>query len=242
MAASSLEPKGNFVERIEPKMEKNKLNSLSHVQRYVEAAKQCHGRILDLGCGLGYGAAILSKSGRNVIGIDFSLAALSYARSVYRGPQYVVANINNLPFRNNIFDVVVAFEIIEHVPEPHRALDEISRVLREKGVLFASTPNIENLSNRFAHLIFKRPYKVENPYHILEFTYKDFLNLIREHGFRINKIQGQILTIPVVGKMANRSIYFASLLIKLGRIAPKYSAIVIVHALKVQSAENNKRH
>lgn len=88
-------------------------------------------RILDLGCGKGRFARLLMNAGACVVGADISTAMLGAARGVSR----VAASALRLPFRDSVFDAVIAIEMLEHVPSRAlgTVLGEMRRVLRAEG-------------------------------------------------------------------------------------------------------------
>jgi SAM-dependent methyltransferase len=145
-----------------------------HLARYHFARDHARGRILDVACGTGYGTRILGA-----VGADVSLEALRYAR---RYPAaYVAADGARLPFAR-VFDAVVSFETIEHLPDPERFVAECARVLRPGGRLFVSTPNRELWSPR-------SPKPVQR-HHVREFNRREFLDVLRP--FQV-ELYGQLL-------------------------------------------------
>ena len=86
-----------------------------HLARYAFAARQARGkRVLDAGCGAGYGSAELAKSALSVVGVDAASEAAAYAREHYRLPNlhFEQASCSGLPHTDASFDLVVAFEVI----------------------------------------------------------------------------------------------------------------------------------
>jgi SAM-dependent methyltransferase len=100
--------------------------------------------VLDLGCGAGWLASRLrERTAATVVGLDI----LTDVDPV--GWHYVAADLTGvLPFRTGSFGCVVAGEVIEHVPDPDRVLQEIHRVLAPGGTLIISTPNMVSWANR----------------------------------------------------------------------------------------------
>lgn len=99
--------------------------------------------ILETGCGAGYGSRMLSERARSVVAIDYSAAALEYARECHNAPNltHLLMNCHRLGFADASFDLVVSFEVFEHLEEPEVYLSECRRVLRPRGRLVLSTPN-----------------------------------------------------------------------------------------------------
>jgi SAM-dependent methyltransferase len=113
--------------------------------------------VLDLGCGDGEVAQELGRvTGAKVIAADVSNVALEACRR--RGlPTAGLQAGAPLPFANNSFDLVFMTEVIEHLLDPSRTLNEIRRVLKPNGYLILSTPNLACLPNRFLVLFGIQP-------------------------------------------------------------------------------------
>jgi len=142
-----------------------------HIARYAFAQQFVqHKRVLDCGCGAGYGTAELAQTANHVTGIDLSTDAVDYARLNYARPNalYLTGSCLDLPFPDQSFDVLVAFEVIEHLPNARRFLDECARVLTAAGLLIVSTPN----KSYYAET---RAESGPNPFHEHEFEADEFL-------------------------------------------------------------------
>ena len=106
-------------------------------------------RILDLGCGDGMVSAELARlSGANVVCADISELAVRSCRERGLEAHRVEIGEAALPLESDSFDLVLMAEVIEHVVKPDRALDEVRRVLKPRGYLILSTPNLACLPNR----------------------------------------------------------------------------------------------
>src|ERR1700726_1797209 len=100
-----------------------------HYHRYLWAAPLVRGRrVLDLGSGEGFGAAILAESAADVVGTDVDQRTVEHSRLNYAGPnlQFELGTAVDLTAHpDGSFDAVVAFEVIEHVLEQERVLAEV---------------------------------------------------------------------------------------------------------------------
>jgi SAM-dependent methyltransferase len=142
-----------------------------HLKRYEFARPYCVGKhVLDAGCGVGYGSAFLGEAARSVVGVDVSGEAIDYARARYGGGnvEFAVGDLQQLERADAEFDAVVAFEVIEHLPQPERFVAEARRVLRPAGVLVVSTPRSED-----------GVASPTNPFHEHEFARDEFERLLR---------------------------------------------------------------
>ena len=163
-------PKGEVLERIIPELVPKEMYE-EHMDRYRFAEDYVKGKtVLDVGCGVGYGTYHLSKYAKRIIGVDKSEEAIKYAKEHYKAENlsFIVGNCTHLPILDSeSFDVIVSFEVIEHVRNYIAYLSEVSRLLRKDGVFICSTPD----KNRFA---------VKDPYHIKEFTFEEFKETLRK--------------------------------------------------------------
>src|SRR5207245_1239093 len=135
----------SYPERIVPARTSPGILAL-HLKRYEFALGWCESAdVLDAACGVGYGSAFLAEVARRVVGVDRSPEALAYARSEYARPnvEFVEGDLLTLPLPDGEFDVVCAFEAIEHVDDQRGFLREAARVLRAGGTMLVSTPRVE---------------------------------------------------------------------------------------------------
>jgi SAM-dependent methyltransferase len=146
-----------------------------HLARYRFARHFVSGpgpsaRVLDAGCGTGYGAAELALAGAaSVTGTDIAAEAVGHARSRYGSERvrFVQGSCETLPFSDGAFDLLVAFEVIEHLDRWQDLLLEAKRVLKPGGILLVSTPNRDYYAE-------SRGKSGPNPFHRHEFDYAEF--------------------------------------------------------------------
>jgi ubiquinone/menaquinone biosynthesis C-methylase UbiE/uncharacterized protein YbaR (Trm112 family) len=150
-------------------------------------SRSLHSRsvILDIGCGNGLSSYRLLEQGHAIIGVDISREMVkgAYARlehhPLYKG-HYVVADAENLPFKDNLFDACIGFGILHHVSSPEKSVAEISRCLKKEG-LYVGHENNKTLLRPIFDALMKviELWHEEAGDHQL-FTKKEF----EEYGYR----------------------------------------------------------
>ena len=157
-------------ERFVPDVMRGELVEAEHRARYWWIGALVEGRrVLDAGCGIGYGSTTLAESGAaEVVGIDIAESVVEAARArEAAGVRFEVGDVRKLRFEDASFDAVVAFEVIEHVAEHEAALDEFARVLRPAGIVAVSSPN-------------RSAYPPGNPHHIRELLPNELQRVLAE--------------------------------------------------------------
>jgi SAM-dependent methyltransferase len=152
---------------------------MSHLCAYRLAAQLGRGRrMLEVGCGSGYGAYYLSHSASAVTAVDMDPVVINRAQGLFRRPNlaYQLMDARGMEsLADASFDVVGTFQVIEHIPEPELLafVRGIARVLRPDGVLIVSTLNLDH--NR------KPGHPYEKPsFHEKEFTAPELQRLLSE--------------------------------------------------------------
>jgi len=123
------------------------------------------GRILDLGCGTGYGTAALADALPGVFAID---RITPDAAARHAGAHFIRADAGGIPLRGGSFDMVVSFQVIEHLEHPTVYLDTIADALRPEGTALISTPNLLESDG-------------ENPFHVREYRADELAELLAAH-------------------------------------------------------------
>ncbi|MSO23214.1 MAG: methyltransferase domain-containing protein [Acidobacteria bacterium] len=159
-------------ERVVPdKVDPDLLNE--HLCRYHFARPLVEGRYaLDVGCGTGYGTAVLARSARRVLAVDVSAESVAFAKENYSAPNldFLISDCRQIPLGAETVDVAVCFEVIEHLAEQKMLLEEMRRVLRPDGLLIISTPN---------RIYYTEERKEINPFHVREFDFDEFLAFLK---------------------------------------------------------------
>lgn len=138
---------------------------LIHRKAYEEAAALSKDKIvLDLGCNNGYGTRVIGEKCRRVIGVDVSPNAINQAADMIKADNisFQLIDGKNLPFDDSVFDMIVCFQVIEHIANLHEFMSEILRVLSKNGLVIFTTPN--------AAIRLDPGMKPWNKFHVQEFT------------------------------------------------------------------------
>lgn len=151
---------------------------IGHRLRYEWASRKApDGCVLDAACGTGYGSRILAGKNRRVIGVDIHRPAIEQAKELWPG-DFIKWNIEDPLFAPHIFDAVISFETIEHLPNPARALNNFRKY---SSVLFASVPNEDLIP--FSSENFKQ-HKYP---HLRHYTPEQFHGLLDSTGWEVKE-------------------------------------------------------
>ena len=149
------------------------------------------GRLLLAGCGAGRHVRALRRERPDLIihGSDLSLTAVHEAVRHRDGARYTVADVLTLPYRDAAFDMVVVFDLLEHVPDVTQATAELARVLRPGGVIHAFVPCEAQPGTLFAWMWRGGPvpihaWKRDHVGHIQQLTVREVEDLFAGHGLR----------------------------------------------------------
>ena len=96
-------------------------------------------RLLDIGCGSGYAAAMAAKQGALVTGIDITPELIELARERVPSGEFQVGGMDDLPFEDASFDAAVGFNAFQFADDPGRAVGEAARVVKPGGLVGATT-------------------------------------------------------------------------------------------------------
>lgn len=163
----------------------SKINKRLHRRHYLIRCRAVNSAIgggtllLDIGCGSGNFLVELLRDGNwRAIGIDINPYAVQTATS--RGLDIRLGDLMDLEFPTSSFDAVTIWDVLEHVRNPKRTIEEIRRILKPEGYLFLSTPNGNSLQ---ARLWQKYWVGWDIPRHLQVFTYHVLFNMLEDTGF-----------------------------------------------------------
>ncbi|MCE9501182.1 MAG: class I SAM-dependent methyltransferase [Leptospira sp.] len=167
------------------------------------------GRILDVGCGLGFFLKLVRqiKPGWETIGYELSPPAVNFAKT-----KNGLDNIFNQPveksrIKNNSFDIITLWDVIEHIPVPQPKLKFLHSILKPGGILFLQTPNFPIQLKKAKLKKFFRGMNTDGHYleakdHINDYTQKTIVSLGNQCGF--DKYQFFILK-PILSLSGSRA-------------------------------------
>ncbi|OBF10624.1 bifunctional 2-polyprenyl-6-hydroxyphenol methylase/3-demethylubiquinol 3-O-methyltransferase UbiG [Mycobacterium sp. 852002-10029_SCH5224772] len=154
-----------------------------HEVVYQRLAEHCVGAdVLEAGCGEGYGADLIAGVARRVIAVDYDESAVAHVRGRYPRVDVMQANLAHLPLPDSSVDIVVNFQVIEHLWDQTQFVVECARVLRPAGLLMMSTPNRITFSPGRDTPI--------NPFHTRELNAAELAELLVGGGFSNVSISG----------------------------------------------------
>jgi SAM-dependent methyltransferase len=143
------------------------------------------GRVLELGCGMGHLLAWLEDR-YQVFGCDINQWALSQARqNVPEGNFVLLSGDNSYPYPDEVFDIVIAKHVVEHIANPERAIAEMSRVLKAGGLLILATPNLSSPMRKRKK---KNWIGYKDPTHISLKTPDVWLTSLRSYGLHPKRV------------------------------------------------------
>ena len=154
-----------------------------HEVAYLRCADICAGQeVLEAGCGEGYGADLIASVARRVVAVDYDETTVAHVRSRYPRVQVLAANLAAVPMPDSSVDVVVNFQVIEHLWDQPQFITECLRLLRPGGRLLMSTPNRITFTPGSDTPV--------NPFHTRELNAAELRELLQDGGFEIEGMYG----------------------------------------------------
>lgn len=141
------------------------------------------GRFLDVGCAEGYLVIAAKKIGKwSCSGVDIQMHRLRHGRLQNPEMPLCVGAADQLCFKDETFDIITMTHLLEHTFDPLYILFELSRILRKKGVLIVTVPNI---SHPFARLMGEKWRRINPPVHLWYFSPQTLTKLIEKTGLKV---------------------------------------------------------
>lgn len=152
-------------------------------------------RILDIGCGYGVFLKVCDEYGLETYGIDIVEDAINKAKKVTKAKLYVHDVNKGLEmFEDEFFDMVTLFDVIEHLQCPYNVLREIHRVLKKKGKIVITTPNLNGI---LRYLKKDKWHGFHDKTHLYLFTPIALKFLVERAGFKIVKTEAVFHPLPL---------------------------------------------
>lgn len=153
------------------------------------------GKVLDVGCG-GGGFAKSIKTYRPdlaIFGVDINKKAIKFAGKFDAEVSFKVGDLYNLPYDSETFDAVATLDVLEHLRYPSKALKEVFRVLKPKGVLTMYVP-LEGAPSSLHYWLNRFGWDAKRVYagHIQRFSLKTLKNILKKEGFDIGRVRNDV--------------------------------------------------
>lgn len=156
----------------------------------LKALSGVKGSVLEVGCGAGGMVKALKNYRRDLdfYGCDISRNSINIAKSDPKEVNFLLGDCYKLPFKNDFFDGVVVFDLLEHLEEPKKCLKEIKRVLKKGGVFYSYTP-CEGGVNTYTYWFKKLGWKSTEKFsgHIQHFKSRELEKMFKDSGFKLLK-------------------------------------------------------
>ena len=154
-----------------------------HLNRLLDSLPLTQ-KILDAGCGMGLNSFLVARKRHTIVGIDTDAEKINLANTMkslkhYTTASFITNDLTNLSLKNSTFDAVICFEVLEHIPDDHAAVSEISRVLKSDGILLLSVPG-QGIISRINQ---------ESKQHVREgYSMKELKHLLTKNNFSIRRM------------------------------------------------------
>ena len=181
------------------------------IQRHAGTALREKGtRLLEVGSGMGHLVGSLEDT-FETYGMDLNHWAVKQSKAIINKTSLETASAHELPYKDGAFNVVIIKHIVEHLPDPQKAINEIGRVTEAGGTLILATPNLDSLL---------KPWKgdkwigYQDPTHISLKRPAEWFSFIENAGFKIKRAFADgfwdVPYIPVIPKQLQK-LFFGSL-------------------------------
>lgn len=144
------------------------------------------GKLLEIGCSVGYLLRLAKNKGFEIQGIELDVKAMEYANKLLGKGTVINTTLQEAKFPDKHFDVVVMSHVLEHISNPGNLLREIKRILKNNGIMVISAPNLDG----FWVKIKKEKWPGLRPKeHIWQFGITSLRELLEKQGFKVKRIR-----------------------------------------------------
>lgn len=145
------------------------------------------GRLLDVGCATGAFLELAQQNGWDINGTEYSPYAASFAQDLLKTDIFC-GHLTDAGYREETFDVITFWHVLEHVTDPTAYLREAHRILKPSGLLIAAVPNVDDHVMKIAYRIVKgRPLKLfrksDREVHLFHFSADTIGRYMHKTGF-----------------------------------------------------------
>lgn len=161
-------------------------------------------KVLEVGCAFGDLLSLLDDLGCETFGVDMSKYALDQAKTITKA-KLSLHDINKglEIYKDSSFDVVIAFDVIEHLESPFKFLKECNRILKKGCFLIITTPNMNSLGRGIFQ---KRWFGYRDSTHIYLFYPESLKHLVKVSGFKVRSIECPFHRFPkIIQMVANKT-------------------------------------
>ena len=167
-------------------------------------------KVLDCGCANGFWIDFLFSKVERIYGAEFIWEEIDFIAPFYKR-LVINASVEEIPFKNKLFDCVLFLDVIEHLREPIKAIQEIKKVLMKNGLLFLTTPskysvyeNKEFVSiRRFLQGLKRRAlgkrFLLGFEPHCSLFSLAELKKILQKEGFKIEEVSTVSFCLPFLG-------------------------------------------
>lgn len=165
--------------KIDSSVMKRRISQEDHRIKFFRNFKK-HGKVLDIGCGMGYFLYACRIYGYEVEGVDVSDDSAFYVRNELKIP-VTTGSIEEINFKDDSIDIITMWHSLEHTPDPRKHLKKAWNWLKQDGFLVVDVPNHEGTD---AKKTWNSWDGWDLPYHLYHFTPKTLINILSQHGFK----------------------------------------------------------
>lgn len=160
-----------------PFIVRNMRQFLRHVKKY-----KASGRLLDVGCALGFFVELSRQQGFDAYGFDPSSYAVGEARNLVGKDRIVHGTIGSVSYPVRSFDIITMFDVFEHLNDPGRDIAKLKSLLKDNGILVIATGDTDSVMAR----VLKRKWTFYvPPQHLFFFNKKNMVALLAKHHLRV---------------------------------------------------------